>query len=341
MPGNPARIGCVQRARSLLRNNIVSHDHDGVDSNTARVGEQPPAHVPTNEAIPDKSTWTLLTLARVPRWVAWRPELRGDRLTKVPYSPHHNLRKAESDNPTTWGFLWEAWRQSETIEMPHGDGGVGIMLGRLNDAELLGGIDLDTCIKADRAVEDWAQSVLDRVKSYTEFSPSLTGLKVYFLYDPADLSALRDSMGGNAWTKVFKRGGDEHPPAIELHLGNRFFAVTATPLEGVPEYPSSCIPARSAMVDRRRRAGVRWGRRPIAFLPWRFGPQRRLWPRDRSYYSTMPREPCSLSAVVRGFLWPDGSVSLSTSNGPERGAETIRMRFRRGARLPTGTPSNC
>ena len=35
---------------------------------------------------------------------------------------------------------------------------------------------------------------------------------------------------------MFKRGGDEHPPAIELHLGHRYFAVTATPLEGTPDH---------------------------------------------------------------------------------------------------------
>jgi len=36
-----------------------------------------------------------------PRWAAWRTELRGDKATKVPYSP--NGGKAKADDPSTWG----------------------------------------------------------------------------------------------------------------------------------------------------------------------------------------------------------------------------------------------
>ena len=36
-----------------------------------------------------------------PRWVAWRNELRGSKLTKVPYAP--DGKKAKADDSTTWG----------------------------------------------------------------------------------------------------------------------------------------------------------------------------------------------------------------------------------------------
>jgi hypothetical protein len=119
--------------------------------------------------------------------------------------------------------------------MPAGDGGVGIMLGRLNDERAIGGIDLDTCRSAEGEIEPWAREIIVRLSSYTEVSPSLTGAKILFTYTPADLTVLRDRMGGNDWGKSFKRPGQEHPPAIELHLGNRYFATTATPLDDVPE----------------------------------------------------------------------------------------------------------
>jgi hypothetical protein len=39
-------------------------------------------------------------LADEQRWVSWRNELRGDKLTKVPYGAGGKLAKA--DDPATW-----------------------------------------------------------------------------------------------------------------------------------------------------------------------------------------------------------------------------------------------
>jgi putative DNA primase/helicase len=73
-----------------------------------------------------------------------------------------------------------------------------------------------------------------RFDSYCEISPSQTGLKIFFIYDSGDLPTLRATMNGAEFGKQFKREGGDHPPAIELHLGNRYFAVTDEPIAGSP-----------------------------------------------------------------------------------------------------------
>ena len=75
--------------------------------------------------------------------------------------------------------------------------------------------------------------VIAQVRSYTEISPSGTGMKVDFRYTTADTIALRRMMGTDHG-KLFKHGKRDHPPAIELYIGNRYFAVTDQHLPGTP-----------------------------------------------------------------------------------------------------------
>ena len=177
-------------------------------------------------------------LAPVPRWVAWqeqdRPDAKpGDKPTKVPYAP--DGRKARADDPRTWGTRAAAERCAALLPRPYDLGGIGIELGRADDGRWLAGVDLDTCrVPETGGVERWALAVAERLDSYTEVSPSGTGLKAFFLLDPADVPKLRAAMGTDHG-KQFKRGGGEHPPAIELHISNRYFAVTGEHLAGTPD----------------------------------------------------------------------------------------------------------
>jgi hypothetical protein len=98
-----------------------------------------------------------------------------------------------------------------------------------------GGIDLDTCINQAGEIEPWAQDIICRFNTYTEFSPSGAGVKLLFEYDATLLPKLREAMG-NDWSKNFKRPGDDHPPGIEVHLGSRYFAVTGERLKDAPEH---------------------------------------------------------------------------------------------------------
>jgi putative DNA primase/helicase len=73
--------------------------------------------------------------------------------------------------------------------------------------------------------------VIERFGGYAEVSPSGTGAKVFFRYCSADLRRLRGIMGTAQHGKMFKRGRGDHPPAIELHVSNRYFAVTGKAID--------------------------------------------------------------------------------------------------------------
>ena len=183
---------------------------------------------------------TLAGLAPLAYWVAWQAQGRtdGTSVTKVPYSPGAK-RKAMANKPETWGTRGQAEVRAACLPKPHGIGGVGLELGPLPDGRHLCGIDLDSCRNPDTGViESWAQAIIDRLASYTEVSPSRTGVKIFCLHADAERAVLRAALGtaptgelkhGACW----KRKTDvAHPPAIEVHLSNRFFAVTDQILEG-------------------------------------------------------------------------------------------------------------
>ena len=99
------------------------------------------------------------------------------------------------------------------------------MFTEIEDASIAG-IDLDACRNpVTGEVEAWAQEPVDRFDSYTEVSPSGTGLKVFFLIATAD-KAGADAIFGGQSGKQFKNGGGEHGPAIEIYRGRRYFTVT-------------------------------------------------------------------------------------------------------------------
>lgn len=183
-----------------------------------------------------KPVVTLASVASLPRWVAWQSEHREDKPgegpTKVPYAPGTGGR-AMANNPRTWSTRAAAQGRADKLPKPGGAGGVGIQLGA-HDGLSMGGIDLDSCLGSS-GWEAWAQEVVDRFGSYAEVSPSGTGLKVFFRFDQVALPVLRQAMGTNHG-KLWKRStGTDHPPAIELHLGNRYFTVTDDKLQASPD----------------------------------------------------------------------------------------------------------
>jgi hypothetical protein len=171
----------------------------------------------------DKHPITLVDLVRHPLWVAWRNEQRGNGLTKVPYSAVQ--KPARSDDPATWLPHDQVAFVAEAIDTGLG-GGVGIQLRQCGGVSLAG-IDLDTCRDPKTGdIEPWAQGVIDRIASYPEVSPSEKGVKIILLIESADIAELRRLMGtqhGRQWRRA---NGAEHSPAIELHISNRYFAVT-------------------------------------------------------------------------------------------------------------------
>ena len=190
-------------------------------------------------------------LAPLPRWVGWRNERRNEDITKVPYDPASG-RRAEANDPSTWSTREraEVWAQRNVNGQ---GGGIGLQLGDLGNGRAIGGVDLDRCRDPDGTFTSWALDVLRELDSYTEISPSGTGAKVYFQYDAAALGNLRDRdlIGKGKFGRQFKQAAGKHAPGLELHLSNRYFAVTG---QRLPPRREGCIPASERQVaDRGRR----------------------------------------------------------------------------------------
>jgi hypothetical protein len=171
-----------------------------------------------------------------PRYVAWRNEERGGKLTKVPYG--RGGQRAKADDPATWLTRREAERIARGIINGSG-GGIGIELGDIGADLHLGGLDLDSCLAAG-ALADWAARILETVDSYAETSPSGTGIKVYFYIASEDVRGLLDRIGVPSDGYGCRRavpGADsrDHGPAIEIYLAARYFAITEAHWSGTPD----------------------------------------------------------------------------------------------------------
>ncbi len=108
-------------------------------------------------------TITLADLKLLPQWV-------GYTAAKVPMNPH-NGRAAASNNPDSWLTAAQAWAAKKR----HNWAGVGYVF---TIAAGVVGVDLDKCIDADGHLSDEARQIVQMLNSYTERSPSGTGLHI-------------------------------------------------------------------------------------------------------------------------------------------------------------------
>jgi putative DNA primase/helicase len=176
-------------------------------------------------------------LASEHRWVAWRNELRGDRLTKVPYGP--TGRRAKADDPATWGLRAEAEAMATQLVNGQG-GGIGIQLGDLEGDTYLAGIDLDSCLNEDGRLAQWARPILDVMPSYAEVSPSGCGIKLFFYVAGEDVRHFLDCIGAQPEQWGVRRdvpgeNARDHGPAVEVYLSHRYFTVTGDKWPGAPD----------------------------------------------------------------------------------------------------------
>jgi hypothetical protein len=178
---------------------------------------------------------SLEDLAGKQQWVAWREEIRTardgtEKRTKIPYDPRTGCRARVPTDASTWGTRERAerrWRQLNDGR----PGGVGIVLGELDDGPILMGIDLDGCFDSKtKTIEPWAKGVLNRFDTYSEVSPSGEGIKLFFLIAPEEYDSVNQLLG-NKNRKAFAAG--EH---LEIAVDrDRFYAVTDCRLKDWPK----------------------------------------------------------------------------------------------------------
>jgi putative DNA primase/helicase len=123
------------------------------------------------------------------QWVLWRGEDRVDqqtgevKLNKIPIDPQ-TLRNADTTDPTTWGtftqcvaalpVVLEEWEQDNSNT--YRGGGIGFVF---TAEDPYAGVDLDHCVNPDTgAIADWAQLHINALASYSEITPSGTGLHI-------------------------------------------------------------------------------------------------------------------------------------------------------------------
>lgn len=108
--------------------------------------------------------------------VVWRAEARGaGKPTKVPYRIADPRLHASSTDPATWGTFDDAVVAAACPDLALA--GVGVVLTREAGVTC---IDLDRVL-AEGALDTRATTVVDRCDSWTEISPSRTGLHVFVL----------------------------------------------------------------------------------------------------------------------------------------------------------------
>jgi hypothetical protein len=146
------------------------------------------------------------------QWVVWKYVVRDGRETKAPINPHTGSL-ASSTNPATWGSFDEAisaWRHSTELA------GVGFVF---SEDDPYCGVDLDDAFDLDISeIAPWAADIVNRLGSYTEVSPSGTGVKVI----------LKANKPGTRCRKAYQ-GGE-----VEIYDRDRFFTVTGVRILDLP-----------------------------------------------------------------------------------------------------------
>ncbi len=161
-------------------------------------------------------------LRALDQWVCWLEEMRPDRegkmkATKVPYAPRTGER-ADSTDRATWATFAEA--QAAYLGSQKGTNpycGIGFVF---SPDDPYAGLDIDKCRDPQTgAIDERAKGYIRRLNSYTEVSPSGTGVKIW----------VRASHPGQGFRKALKEGR-----GFEMYDAARYFTMTGDLLPNSP-----------------------------------------------------------------------------------------------------------
>lgn len=169
---------------------------------------QPPATLDVRPtAIPDD-------LKAIPQWVCWEWTYRDPKWTKPPINPRTGWRASSTDSATWTGF-GQAVRYARQNRLP----GIGMVL--THEAGVVA-VDLDKCCH-DGLIDTWALDIICRFASYTELSPSGTGIRIL------------------CWAVLPVKG--RRKGATEIYQAERYITITGHRLD---EMPDTMAPAQDA-----------------------------------------------------------------------------------------------
>ena len=119
-------------------------------------------------------------LMTLPNWVIWKTVIQDGEPKKIPLNPRTG-KYASPTNPDTWASYETAI--AAAVRMACTDnrtGGIGLMFGLEPCGYVGAGIDIDDCISPDGKISDMAADIIRTMNSYTEISPSGTGIHILF-----------------------------------------------------------------------------------------------------------------------------------------------------------------
>lgn len=146
------------------------------------------------------------------QWVAWKSVERDGKFTKVPVNPHSG-ELAKANDRSTWGTFEQSLHACRTRS---GLCGIGFVF---SGDDPYCGVDLDDCIDPNTgAIKSWAAEFIEQLASYSEVSPSGTGVKVF----------VKANKPGQRCRKRYADG------EVEIYDNDRFFTVTGQRVEATP-----------------------------------------------------------------------------------------------------------
>jgi putative DNA primase/helicase len=232
-----------------------------------------------------------------PQWVGWQYEYDANRQSwlKPPYNPTTQQR-ANPRDPATWTSFGEAYAAAAE----YGWDGIGFVF---SADDSYAGIDLDDCRDPQTGqLQSWAVAIVQRLDSYTEVSPSGSGVKIF-------LQGVLPS-------------GRQRRDNIELYDRQRYFTVTGQHLPGTPTTLQARQDALKALYDEIFQPAVLMGPAGTEAAPQRLDDQtilrrariaqnrekfKRLWAGDTTGYASDSEADIALCALLayRGARDPD------------------------------------
>lgn len=144
------------------------------------------------------------------RWVIWLVDGTGN---KAPRSVRRPEIQTKANLSINWGTFESALAVVDGTSY-----GFGYVLGPVKDGPTFSGVDLDKCRDPlTGKIEPWAWRIIKDFNTYTEVSPSGTGVKLFLLGSLPD-----DASQG----KIHK---------VEIYDRDRYFTVTGLHVEGTPK----------------------------------------------------------------------------------------------------------
>jgi putative DNA primase/helicase len=149
------------------------------------------------------------------RWTCWRYECRNGKWTKPPIDAR-TLNYGNSTKPETWCSINEAF----AAHRPGVNGvGIGFVLGEADSRVHFSGIDLDGCRDPITGeLSDVAKDIIAMMDTYTEVSPSGTGIKLLMIGKLPLGHATKNKVG-----------------SVEIYSAGRYFTITGRRIDGTPK----------------------------------------------------------------------------------------------------------